>query len=194
MTQYQPPIEPWQMASASQTNAPKTAATFLWVLAGLLILFSGLMSLGLIFLKQAMPLNEFLKQAQAQSQSPEQLEMIKTIYEAAPILGWVCLFVGGLPAIAYLILGFFVQKPTPIASIICIVMLSIQSLFLLLMVLSSIAQAVVSGQIPALVMSLLMFALPVGLHAITLYHLSKVANPNRSALQSNVPHGAEPWD
>lgn len=182
------------MPTEPPTGSPKTAAIFLWILAVLQLLACGCMSFGLMFLKQAMPLSEFLNQAKTQSHSPEQLQVIQTIYEAAPVLGLVCLFVGGLPAIAYLILGYFVQKPNQIASIISIVMLGIQSLFLVLMVLSSVAQAAVTGQIPALVISLLMFALPVGLHGLTLYHLFKIARPNRSAVQSNGTHDAEPWD
>lgn len=177
------------MMPAPNESSANTAAILLWVLAALQIIFFGCcsMSLGAAAL---MPYEQLAEQQSWQQVDEQALQMV---HNAAGAIAIGTLVGGCVPAIAYLILGFFVKQIRKPAIITTIVILAIQTLIFALLLGLSILGSLAQGNIPGLIMCLFLFGAPVGLQSLTMYYLFK-AMPNGSEMSQFSGNQPEPWE
>ncbi|MBL4701639.1 MAG: hypothetical protein JKX85_10320 [Phycisphaeraceae bacterium] len=192
MTQYPNSQEPWQMAPPPNNGTSHTniATIALWILAALQGILFGCCSAGMGILTM-IPYDELLQQPGWTEIDPQGLQII---YDIAGILA-VCIFIFGCgPAIAYLILAFFVKKSSRPAIITCIVLLCIETLLLGGMLGFAILGAVVQGNVLGLFMSLFIFGSPVGLQLFALFHLFKALSNKQPPSPQETLDQVEPWE
>jgi len=194
MTQYPNSQEPWQMPPSPNngTNHTNIATITLWILAAVQGILFGFCSVGMSVLTM-IPYDELLQQPGWSEIDPQGLQIL---YDIAGILA-VCVFVFGCgPAIAYLILAFFVKKSSRPSIITCIVLLCIQTLILAALLGFAILGAVAQGNVLGLFMSILMFGSPVGLQLFAVFHLYKALsnNPPPSPSPQDTWDQTEPWE
>jgi membrane protein required for beta-lactamase induction len=77
--------------------------------------------------------------------------------------------------------------------VIATVLLVIQTAVLGLMLLSSLLEGIMTVNVPALLMGLLIFGIPVGLQVAVLYHLYQFKTGNSKAFASDW-NAREPWE
>lgn len=168
---------------APESGNAKTAAILLWILSAVQGMIFGCCSL--IMAAFAMvPMKQWLGQPGMEQMDQETMKLFHGMAGAVAVGVFV---VGCVPAVAYLVLGFFVKQRSRPAVYTCLIMLLLQTLMIGFLFASGLSQSVMDGNVMALTMSLLLFGVPIGLQLATMYHLKKVLS------QPDAPQGND-WD
>jgi len=178
----------WDQPKATGFAHPPTkAAWFVWIIGLLQVVLLGCCSTAYLTLS-LLPEDQLKEAIEQQTSDPAITEAFNQ--DMFRMVAGLCFFLGFVPGVLYLILGFGVQKSKPNWTSFTILLLITQAIVLGVLTLAGIAQGLFTGNPSMVTLNLLLMGTPLLILGYTIYFVRKAANYNRDTLGTS----SDPWN
>lgn len=173
----------------------RRAARLLWLTGAILCVVFGSCAAGMWMFDSFTPAE--VEQILRKSQTGDVNTFMEQYRQVAPHLRAIAvmlLLLGFLPGLAYLYLGFPVQRGRRSAAVAAFVLTGTQTLVVTLICLLNLLAALMTGNPGGATMTVLIWGSLAGLLAYTAWTLLRVVRSRAAPAGTDPPDGREPWD
>jgi len=183
----QPPINEWDQVETVSSGQVRRAAWFVWGVGMLQAVLFGCGAASSM-VAAAMPYEDLLAEMQKQGHDTTPFEQMGPEFFA--ILAGTLFFLGFLPGVAYLVLGFFVHKGNQRVMEFTLLLLLTQALVIGLVFLTGAAGSLFALDPIALTSNVLLFGTPFAVLCVTILQVYRARQEVSNAIGPNI----DPWN
>jgi len=176
-------------AAADRRKLLRRGSLLLWFIGGVQTVFFGWFTISLLVMAN-IP-EEVLREQLFERQPPDTVEQLMQFHPAFSIMAATVFFLGALPGVTYIVLGFLVRRGRSGAINFAALILITQAIVVGVLLLANVVAGVMEMNPAFVTVNILVFGTPL---AILAYVVISLLRARRAVLQPDPYDEHEPWD